>query len=75
MTQQTRNCLTVALAAGAVFALGLGAYLGGKAFEATGSYDWMWWADIALCLMAAAVHLPIREPRSAPAQAARTAAA
>ena len=39
----------------------LGAYLGGKAFEATGSYDWMWWADIALCLMAAAVHLPIRE--------------
>jgi predicted MFS family arabinose efflux permease len=41
----------------------LGAWLGGKAFEATGSYDWMWWADIALCLMAAAVHLPIREAR------------
>jgi len=39
----------------------LGAWLGGKAFEATGSYDWMWWADIALCLFAAAVHLPIRE--------------
>jgi predicted MFS family arabinose efflux permease len=39
----------------------LGAWLGGKAFEATGSYDWMWWADVALCLMAAAVHLPIRE--------------
>src|SRR5947209_951292 len=33
----------------------LGAWLGGKAFEATGSYDWMWWADIALCLAAAAV--------------------
>ena len=51
----------------------LGAYLGGKAFEATGSYDWMWWADIALCLMAAAVHLPIREtltPRAAQASAA-----
>lgn len=43
----------------------LGAWLGGKAFEATGSYDWMWWADIALCLMAAAVHLPIREARKA----------
>ncbi len=43
----------------------LGAWLGGKAFEATGSYDWMWWADIALCLMAAAVHLPIREARAA----------
>ena len=40
----------------------LGAWLGGKAFEATGSYDWMWWADIALCLGAALVHLPIREP-------------
>lgn len=39
----------------------LGAYLGGVAFTATGSYDWMWWADIALALMAAAVHLPIRE--------------
>jgi len=39
----------------------LGAYLGGKSFEWTGSYDWMWWADIALALFAAAVHLPIRE--------------
>lgn len=44
----------------------LGAWLGGKAFEATGSYDWMWWADIALCLFAAAVHLPIREAKPAP---------
>jgi predicted MFS family arabinose efflux permease len=41
----------------------LGAWLGGKAFEATNSYDWMWWADIALCLFAAAIHLPIREAR------------
>jgi predicted MFS family arabinose efflux permease len=50
----------------------LGAWLGGKAFEATGSYDWMWWADIALCLFAAAIHLPIREarPAAAPAPAA-----
>jgi predicted MFS family arabinose efflux permease len=49
----------------------LGAWLGGKAFEATGSYDWMWWADIALCLFAAAVHLPIREarPQAVPAPA------
>jgi predicted MFS family arabinose efflux permease len=39
----------------------LGAYLGGVAFEATGSYDWMWYADIALALGAALVHLPIRE--------------
>jgi predicted MFS family arabinose efflux permease len=46
----------------------LGAYFGGVAFAATGSYDWMWYADIALALFAAAVHLPIREPpvRAAP---------
>jgi len=44
----------------------LGAWLGGKAFEATGSYDWMWFADIALCLFAAAIHLPIREAKPAP---------
>jgi predicted MFS family arabinose efflux permease len=49
----------------------LGAYLGGKAFEASGNYDWMWYADITLCLFAAAVHLPIREakPRLAAAPA------
>jgi predicted MFS family arabinose efflux permease len=44
----------------------LGAWLGGKAYEASGNYDWMWWADIALCLFAAAVHLPIREAKPAP---------
>ena len=44
----------------------LGAWLGGKAFELTGSYDWMWWADVALCLFAAAVHLPIKEAKAAP---------
>jgi predicted MFS family arabinose efflux permease len=53
----------------------LGAYLGGKAFEASGSYDWMWWADITLCLFAAAVHLPIREKVPAPAPLARPAGA
>ena len=41
----------------------LGAYLGGKAFEWTGSYDWMWYADIVLAIGAALVHLPIREER------------
>jgi len=48
----------------------LGAWLGGLAFVATGHYDWMWYADIALAALAAAVHLPIREPvmrRLAPA--------
>ena len=50
----------------------LGAYMGGKAFEATGSYDWMWGIDIALCLFAALIHLPIREAK--PALAAPAAA-
>jgi predicted MFS family arabinose efflux permease len=47
----------------------LGAWLGGKAFEATRNYDWMWLADITLCLFAAAVHLPIREARAVRAAA------
>lgn len=44
----------------------LGAWLGGKAFELTGSYDWMWYADIVLAVGAALIHLPIREQRTAP---------
>ncbi len=48
----------------------LGAWLGGKAFEANGNYDWMWIADILLAAAAALLHLPIREkalpPRVAP---------
>lgn len=50
----------------------LGAYLGGKAFEWTGSYNWMWYADIVLAVGAALIHLPIREaskPRPAAAAA------
>jgi len=45
----------------------LGAWLGGKAFEATRSYDWMWLVDIMLCIFAVVVHLPIRETRVTPA--------
>ena len=41
----------------------LGAWLGGKAFEASGNYDWMWYADIVLAVGAALLHLPIREAR------------
>ena len=39
----------------------LGAWLGGKTFEATSSYDLMWYADIALAAAAALIHLSIRE--------------
>jgi len=48
----------------------LGAWLGGKAFDWTGSYDWMWYADIVLAVGAALVHLPIRENELPPRVAA-----
>jgi len=38
-----------------------GAWLGGLAIQHTGSYDWMWYADIALAATAALVNVPIRE--------------
>jgi predicted MFS family arabinose efflux permease len=50
----------------------LGAWLGGIAFERNGSYQWMWYADMALSAAAALVNLPIREER--PVRAAAAAA-
>ena len=47
----------------------LGAWLGGRVFELTGSYDWVWYVDIMLAVGAALIHLPIREARLAPAAA------
>jgi predicted MFS family arabinose efflux permease len=41
----------------------LGAWLGGIALAQTGNYEWIWYADIALALLAAAANLPIREAR------------
>lgn len=41
----------------------LGAWLGGLALVQLGSYQWIWYADIALALLAAIVNLPIREER------------
>lgn len=39
----------------------LGAFLGGKMLDWTGSYDWVWYVDIALAIGAALIHLPIDE--------------
>lgn len=39
----------------------LGAWLGGRMFEATGNYNWVWYIDIVLAVAAALIHLPIRE--------------
>jgi predicted MFS family arabinose efflux permease len=50
-----------------------GLWLAGVFYDATKSYDMMWWISIALGLFAAAVHWPIRErpvPRLAAAGAA-----
>jgi len=49
-----------------------GAWLGGLAIQRTGSYDWMWYADIALAAAAAVVNIPIREAH--PRLAAKAAA-
>ncbi len=51
----------------------LGAYFGGYVFQATGSYDIIWYIDIALAAGAALINLPIREahlPRAAASAAA-----
>jgi predicted MFS family arabinose efflux permease len=50
-----------------------GLWLAGVLYDATKSYDMMWWISIALGLFAAAVHWPIKErpvPRLAAASAA-----
>lgn len=38
-----------------------GAWLGGIALYSFGDFSWMWWADIALALLAAVANLPIKE--------------
>jgi predicted MFS family arabinose efflux permease len=39
----------------------LGAWLGGKLYESTGSYDIVWWIAVALGVFAAVVNWPVRE--------------
>ena len=39
----------------------LGVWFGGYAFDRGGSYDPVWWVAVALGLVSAALHLPIRE--------------
>ncbi len=39
----------------------LGAWLGGRIYDQTGSYTGMWWAAVLLGLLAALLHIPIRE--------------
>ncbi len=39
----------------------LGVWLGGRLFDATGSYDVVWWIAVALGVFAALINLPVRE--------------
>jgi MFS family permease len=39
----------------------IGAWLGGRIYDATGDYAPMWWAAIGLALLATLLHIPIRE--------------
>ncbi|MET0517231.1 MAG: MFS transporter, partial [Burkholderiaceae bacterium] len=39
----------------------LGVWLGGKLYDASGSYDVVWWISVALGVLAALVNLPVRE--------------
>ena len=41
----------------------LGAWIGGLIVERSCGYAWMWYADMALALLAAVANLPIRESR------------
>jgi predicted MFS family arabinose efflux permease len=51
----------------------LGVWLGGKLYDATGSYDVVWWIAVGLGIFAAIVNLPVREAaivrKAAPAAA------
>ncbi|MDX1513070.1 MAG: MFS transporter [Gammaproteobacteria bacterium] len=39
----------------------MGAWVGGYVFDRTGSYDPVWWMSVALGLLAAALHWPIKD--------------
>jgi predicted MFS family arabinose efflux permease len=39
----------------------MGAWLGGRLYQATGSYDVVWWIAVALGIFAALINLPVRE--------------
>ena len=50
----------------------MGVWLGGKLYDATGSYDVVWWIAVALGVIAALINLPVNEqpivrPSAAPA--------
>ncbi|MBM1219614.1 MFS transporter [Ponticoccus sp. SC2-23] len=66
LVAQTQGLRFLATLAGLVFlshqtGAFIGAWLGGRIYDATGSYEPMWWAAIVLGLLATLIHMPIRE--------------
>ncbi len=45
----------------------IGAWLGGRIYDANQDYTVMWWTAVALGVAAALIHLPIREDTAAQA--------
>ena len=45
----------------------MGVWLGGRMYDAYGSYEAVWWVGVGVGALSAIVHLPIRERRTAPA--------
>jgi predicted MFS family arabinose efflux permease len=43
-----------------------GVWMGGRLYDLYGSYEMVWWAAIALGVLSALVHLPIRDRAWAP---------
>jgi predicted MFS family arabinose efflux permease len=39
----------------------LGAWLGGRLYDSTGSYDVVWWLAIGLSVFGTLINLPVRE--------------
>jgi predicted MFS family arabinose efflux permease len=39
----------------------LGAWLGGRLYDTSGSYDVVWWISVALGVLAALINLPVRD--------------
>lgn len=45
----------------------MGVWLGGRLYDAYGSYDAVWWIGVGVGAFSAIIHLPIREKRTPPA--------
>jgi predicted MFS family arabinose efflux permease len=73
LVAQTQGLTFLSTLAGLVFfshqtGAFIGAWLGGRLYDSTGSYTSMWWTAVALGLLAALIHMPIREEPGAMAQ-------